>query len=204
MRLEVGDRLPADIEWNVRVRDEEMVQQGIQNPYKWETVVSGDLFKDKRVILFALPGAFTPTCSAEQLPGYEENYKLFQTRGINEIYCLSVNDSFVMNAWFRHQQIKGVKTIPDGSGEFTEAVGALVDKDNLSFGKRSWRYSLLVNDGVIETAFVEDGFGDNVGNDPFEVSDALTMYNYIMNESPVGQQLELKLEETMGTEDVIG
>lgn len=204
MKLEVGDRLPADIEWNTRVRDEEMAQQGIQNPYKWEKVVSGDLFKGKRVILFALPGAFTPTCSAEQLPGYEENYQLFRTKGINEIYCLSVNDSFVMNAWFRYQQINGVKPIPDGSGDFTAAVGALVDKDNLSFGKRSWRYSLLVNDGVVEAAFIEDGFGDNVGDDPFEVSDALTMYNYIMNESPVGQQLELTLEETMGTEDVVG
>lgn len=191
-----------DVVFKTRVRDESV---GGTNPYRWQDVVSGDLFRDKRVIIFALPGAFTPTCSAFQLPGYEENYEVFRSKGIDEIYCLSVNDSFVMNMWFRYQQINGVKPIPDGSGMFTSEIGMLVDKDNLGFGQRSWRYSVLLNDGVVEKAFVEDGFGDNVENDPYEVSDPATMFEYIMSESPVGgSQLELNLEESLGTKDKIG
>jgi len=200
--IEVGQRFPMDVVFKTRVRDESV---GGTNPYRWQDVVSGDLFRDKRVIIFALPGAFTPTCSAFQLPGYEENYEVFRSKGIDEIYCLSVNDSFVMNMWFRYQQINGVKPIPDGSGMFTSEIGMLVDKDNLGFGQRSWRYSVLLNDGVVEKAFVEDGFGDNVENDPYEVSDPATMFEYIMNESPVGgSQLELNLEESLGTKDKIG
>lgn len=203
--IEVGQRLPMDVVFKTRVRDEQMARSSVENPYKWVDVVSEEYFKDKRVILFALPGAFTPTCSAYQLPGYNENYQLFKSKGIDEIYCLSVNDSFVMNMWFRYQQIDGVKPIPDGSGIFTEKLGMLVDKDNLGFGKRSWRYSLLVNDGVVERAFIEDGFGHNVGDDPYEVSDPETMYKYIMEDSPIGgQQLELTFEESLGTKEKIG
>lgn len=200
--IEVGQRLPMDVVFKTRVRDESV---GGTNPYRWEDVVSGDLFKDKRVILFALPGAFTPTCSTYQMPGYNDNYELFKSKGVDEIYCLSVNDSFVMNMWFRYQQINNVKPIPDGSGTFTERLGMLVDKDNLGFGKRSWRYSLLVNDGIVEKAFVEEGFGDNVEGDPYEVSDPQTIFEYIINESPIGgKQLELNLEESLGTQDKIG
>ena len=115
---------------------------------------------------------------------------------MDDIYCLSVNDSFVMNAWFRYQNIKHVKPIPDGSGLFTAEIGMMVDKDNLSFGSRSWRYALLLNDGIVEKTFIEDGFGDNIGDDPFEVSDAETVFDYITNESPVdmpGRQLTLEL-----------
>ena len=203
--IEVGQRLPMDVVFKTRVRDEQMARSSVENPYKWVDVVSEEYFKDKRVILFALPGAFTPTCSAYQLPGYNENYQLFKSKGIDEIYCLSVNDSFVMNMWFRYQQIDGVKPIPDGSGIFTEKLGMLVDKDNLGFGKRSWRYALLVNDGVVEKAFIEDGFGHNVGDDPYEVSDPETMYRYIMEDSPIGgQQLELTFEESLGTKEKIG
>ena len=203
--LEIGQRLPMEVVFKTRVRCPMMDSRGHPNPFKWEDVISGDLFKDKRVILFALPGAYTPTCSAYQLPGYEENYAFFQSKGIDEIYCISVNDTFVMNAWFRFQNIKNVKPIPDGSGKFTKELGMLVDKDNLGFGMRSWRYSLLVNDGVIEAAFVEDGITDNAEDDPYEVADPATMASYIMNESEVGgKQLELNLEESLGTKDKIG
>lgn len=203
--LETGQRLPMEVLFNTRVRCTELDSRGHPNPYKWEPVISGDLFKDKRVILFSLPGAYTPTCSAYQLPGFEENYAFFKSKGVEEIYCLSVNDTFVMNAWFRHQNIKNVKPIPDGSGKFTKELGMLVDKDNLGFGMRSWRYALLVNDGVIEKAFVEAGMSDNAADDPYEVSDPATMASFIMNESEVGgKQLELNLEESLGTQDKIG
>jgi len=203
--LEVGQRLPQEVVFKTRTRCPNMDSMGHPNPYKWEDVLSADLFKDKRVILFSLPGAYTPTCSAYQLPGYEENYTFFQSKGIDEIYCVSVNDTFVMNAWFRYQNIKGVKPIPDGSGKFTKELGMLVDKDNLGFGMRSWRYALLVNDGVIEKSFVEAGICDNNEDDPYEVSDPATMASYIMEESEVGgHQLELNLEESLGTQDKIG
>jgi glutathione-dependent peroxiredoxin len=143
--------------------------------HEWVDVTSDDIFKDKTVIVFSLPGAYTPTCSSTHLPRYEELAMEFFERGVDDIYCLSVNDTFVMNAWADDQDLQYVDVIPDGNGEFTEAMGLLVDKDNLGFGKRSWRYSMLVKDGVIEKMFIEplkDG-------DPFEVSDAVTMLRYI-------------------------
>ncbi len=204
MNIEIGQRVPMDIVWNTRVRDQEMADAGEENPYRWQSLTSGDLFKDRRIVLFALPGAFTPTCSAKQLPMYEQNYMAFKKAGVDDIYCLSVNDSFVMNAWFRYQNIKHVKPIPDGSGLFTAEIGMMVDKDNLSFGSRSWRYALLLNDGIVEKTFIEDGFGDNIGDDPFEVSDAETVFDYITNESPVdmpGRQLTLELFDGPGAKD---
>jgi glutaredoxin-like protein len=138
-------------------------------------VTTDDIFKDKTVIVFSLPGAYTPTCSSTHLPRYEELAMEFFERGVDDIYCISVNDTFVMNAWAEDQALDYVQVIPDGNGEFTEAMGLLVDKDNLGFGKRSWRYSMLVKNGVIEKMFIEpvkDG-------DPFEVSDAVTMLRYI-------------------------
>ena len=199
MKIEVGQKLPQDVTFHVRVKDENMVKNGEENPYQWQLVNSTDLFKDKRVILFSLPGAFTPTCSTYQLPDYDNNYEVFKANGIDEIYCLSVNDSFVMNKWQEWLDVDNVKMIPDGSAYFTEQIGALVRKDNLGFGARSWRYSLLVNDGIVEKAFIEDGFSDDCAFDPYEVSDPLTMLNYIQNESPVGQQYELELEDGTGT-----
>tara|TARA_Y100000816_G_scaffold292529_1_gene288391 strand:+ start:3513 stop:4142 length:630 start_codon:yes stop_codon:yes gene_type:complete len=209
MKVEVGQRVPMDVVWNVRVRSEEMVAAGEENPYEWQSFSSGDYFAGKRVILFSLPGAFTPTCSAKQLPGYEQNYQAFRRAGVDEIYCLSVNDSFTMNAWFRYQRIENVKPIGDGSGQFTKQMGALVDKDNLTFGNRSWRYSVLLNDGIVETAFVEDGFQDNCPTDPFEVSDAATMYDYVTNKSSVvnetkGRQLELELHDSTKKSEKFG
>ena len=138
-------------------------------------VSSEELFKDKTVIVFALPGAFTPTCSSTHLPRYNELADTFKQNGVDEIICLSVNDAFVMNAWKENQEADNITVIPDGNGEFTEAMGMLVDKTDLGFGKRSWRYSMLVKNGVIEKQFIEA----DVPGDPFDVSDADTMLAYI-------------------------
>ena len=136
----------------------------------WKQVTSYELFGNKKVVLFALPGAFTPTCSTFQLPGFESMYSQFQEAGIDDIYCLSVNDTFVMNAWFKELGIEKVKPLPDGSRGFTASIGANVQKDNLGFGLRSWRYAIVVNDGVIEKVFTEEGQTDDIDSDPYEVS----------------------------------
>ena len=138
-------------------------------------ISSDELFKNRTVIVFSLPGAFTPTCSSTHLPRYNELADVFKANGVNEIICMSVNDAFVMDAWQEHQEAENVTLIPDGNGEFTEGMGMLVDKSDLGFGKRSWRYSMLVKNGVIEKQFIEP----EVPGDPFEVSDADTMLNYI-------------------------
>ncbi len=162
--------------FKTRVRDESV--EG-SNPYRWQDVTSSDIFKGKKIVLFALPGAFTPTCSSMHLPGYEAYYDEFKKSGVDEIICLSVNDAFVMFQWSKHQNIKKVKLLPDGSGEFTKKMGMLVKKDDLGFGERSWRYSMYVEDGNIKKIFIEPGFSDNCPTDPFEVSDAETMLNYL-------------------------
>ena len=141
----------------------------------WHDISSDALFKGKTVIVFSLPGAFTPTCSSTHLPRYNELAKVFKENGVDEIVCLSVNDAFVMNAWKQDQEAENVTLIPDGNGEFSEGMGMLVDKSDLGFGKRSWRYSMLVKDGVVEKQFIEP----EKPGDPFEVSDADTMLNYI-------------------------
>lgn len=150
--------------FKIRVRDETI--EG-PNPYRWQDVTSFDLFAGKRVVLFSLPGAFTPTCSTYQLPGFEENYEVFKAEGIDEIYCISMNDSFVMNAWAKAHNINNVKVIPDGSGVFTGQMGMYVTKDNLGFGGRSWRYACVVNNGTIEKWFIEPGMRDNANDDPY-------------------------------------
>lgn len=162
--------------FKTRVRDESV--EG-PNPFRWQDVTTDEIFKGKRVVLFALPGAFTPTCSTTHLPRYEELYGDFQDAGIDEVYCLSVNDAFTMYQWGKMQGVKNVKLLPDGSGHFTRGLDMLVDKDNLGFGLRSWRYSMLVEDGNIVKMFIEPGKQDNCPTDPFEVSDADTMINYI-------------------------
>ena len=153
--------------FKTRVRDESIKGN---NPYRWQDVSTDDYFKEKKVILFSLPGAFTPTCSTFQLPGFEKLYEEFKSFGIDEIYCLSVNDAFVMNAWAKNQDLRNVKVIPDGSGEFTRLMGMLVKKDNLGFGMRSWRYAALVNDCVVEKMWIEKGMGDNTLGDSYGVS----------------------------------
>jgi glutaredoxin-like protein len=138
-------------------------------------VTSDDIFSGKTVVLFALPGAFTPTCSSSHLPRFNELAGAFRDNGVDDIVCLSVNDAFVMDAWKQNQEVANVTLIPDGNGEFTEGMGMLVDKAELGFGKRSWRYSMLVQDGVIEKMFIEP----EVAGDPFAVSDADTMLDHI-------------------------
>ena len=142
---------------------------------KWVEVSTDDIFKGKTVVLFALPGAFTPTCSSTHLPRYNELAAAFSSEGVDTIACLSVNDTFVMNAWAGDQNAENITFIPDGNGDFTEGMGMLVDKLDLGFGKRSWRYSMLVKDGVIEKMFIEP----EEPGDPFKVSDADTMLEYI-------------------------
>jgi glutathione-dependent peroxiredoxin len=142
---------------------------------QWKDVSTRDLFAGKKVVVFSLPGAFTPTCSSSHVPRYNELAPEFKRRGVDSIVCISVNDTFVMNEWAKDQHAESVRFIPDGNGEFSEKMGMLVDKTNLGFGKRSWRYSMLVEDGVIKKMFIEP---DKEG-DPFEVSDADTMLKYL-------------------------
>ncbi len=145
----------------------------------WADVTTDALFKGKTVVVFSLPGAFTPTCSSSHLPRYNELAGVLKENGVDEIVCISVNDAFVMNAWAEDQEASNVTLIPDGNGEFTEGMGMLVDKRHLGFGKRSWRYSMLVKDGVVEKQFIEP----EVEGDPFEVSDADTMLRHINPEA---------------------
>ena len=145
------------------------------NPFAWSYKTSKDLFAGKNVVIFGLPGAFTPTCSNEQLPGYEGLYNEFMEAGIDEVWCTSVNDAFSMFQWAKNLGIENVKMLPDGNGDFAESLGMLVDKSNLGFGKRSWRYSMLVQDMRITKMFEESGFEHNCPTDPFEVTDAQTM-----------------------------
>lgn len=169
-------QLVPDVTFKTRIRDESV---GGPNPYRWQDLTTKDIFAGKKVVLFALPGAFTPTCSSSHLPGYEAKYDELRKFGIDEVICLSVNDAFCMFQWGKSQGIEKVTLMPDGCGEFTRQMKMLVDKGNLGFGKRSWRYSMLVVDGRIEKIFSEPGMSDNCASDPFEVSDVDTMLNYI-------------------------
>lgn len=162
--------------FKTRVRNDAL---GGPNPFEWKDLSTDEIFKGKKVVVFSLPGAFTPTCSTSHLPRYEELYDEFKSLGVDSIVCISVNDAFVMYQWGKQQGSKNVFLLPDGSGEFTRKMGMLVNKDNLGFGMRSWRYSMVVNDGEIEKMFIEPDFGDNCPTDPFEVSDADTMLAYL-------------------------
>jgi peroxiredoxin len=165
-----------DVIFKTRIRNEAL---GGDNPYEWKDLTSDEVFKGKNVVLFALPGAFTPTCSTSHLPRYEELYDEFKGLGVDAVVCLSVNDAFVMFQWGRHQGAENVFLLPDGNGDFTRQMGMLVDKSNLGFGMRSWRYSMYVENGEIVKMFSEDNYSDNCPTDPFEVSDADTMLNWI-------------------------
>jgi peroxiredoxin len=154
-------------------------QKNASGDFEWVDLTTNEIFNGKKVVVFSLPGAFTPTCSSTHLPGYEANFDELQEHGIDAVYCLSVNDTFVMNAWFKDQNIENVKPLPDGNADFTRKMGMLVKKENLGFGMRSWRYSMVVNDGIVEKAFIEDNYSDNCESDPFEVSDVNTIIDYL-------------------------
>ncbi len=157
-----GQRVP-EVTFRTRVGDQ------------WKNVSTSELFDGRTVVVFSLPGAFTPTCSSTHLPRYNELASAFSENGVDEILCLSVNDAFVMNAWAADQNAENIRVLPDGNGEFTEGMGMLVDKADLGFGKRSWRYSMLVKDGIVEKMFIEP----EKPGDPFEVSDADTMLRHL-------------------------
>jgi len=154
---EIGTQVP-DVILPIRVAGE------------WQNLSTGAQFAGKRVVLFGLPGAFTPTCSTNQVPAFDKLADQFFAKGINEIYCVSVNDTFVMNKWFEDLKVQNIFPLPDGNGEFTELFGASVQKANLGFGIRSWRYAVVLNDGKVEKVFSEEGFDDNIESDPYEVS----------------------------------
>lgn len=175
----IGKQLPQ-VSFKTRVRDESV---GGPNPYRWQDRTTDDYFKGRRVVLFSLPGAFTPTCSTYQLPDFERLHADFKAHGVDAICCLSVNDAFVMNAWGRQQGLERVTLIPDGCGEFTRKMGMLVAKDNLGFGMRSWRYAAIVDDGVVEAWFEEPGYSDNCDSDPYGESSPQNILAHLENKA---------------------
>ena len=165
-----------DIVFKTRIRDESIAGD---NPFRWQDVSTDDIFKGKKIVVLALPGAYTPTCSSTHLPGFDKNYQALIEQGVDEVYCLSVNDAFTMYQWSKHLGIDMVKMLPDGNGDFSRMMGMLVKKENLGFGMRSWRYSMLVEDNRITKLFSEPGQMDNCTDDPFGVSDVDTMLGYL-------------------------
>jgi peroxiredoxin len=156
-----------DTVFHTRVRNPAL---GGDNPFEWQAVTSAALFSGRRVVLFALPGAFTPACSETHLPGFEKRHEAFEAEGIDDVLCLSVNDAFVMGQWARGLGVEKVRMLPDGNGTFTRLMGMLVDRSAQGLGLRSWRYSMLVDDGKIIKQFVEPGFQDNPPGVPVQVS----------------------------------
>ena len=165
-----------DVTFKVRVRDESI---GGDNPFKWTDVTTNDIFSGNRVVVFSLPGAFTPTCSTFQVPGFEENYESIRQMGVDEIYVISVNDTFVMRKWMIDQGVENIKFIPDGNGEFTEKMGMLVCKDNVGFGNRSWRYAMVVDNGIVEKWFEEPGMENNCAEDPYGETSPENVMEYL-------------------------
>lgn len=157
----------------------------IRQGHEWQEKTTDDFFKGKKVVLFALPGAYTPTCSSTHLPRYNELYSAFKKSGVDDVICLAVNDSFVMNAWQEQQKAQNITMLPDGNGEFSEKLGFLVNKENLGFGKRSWRYSMLIEDNVIKKMFIET----EEPGDPFDKSTAETMLKYL--EQPIPESVAI-------------
>jgi len=147
---------------------------------EWVDRSSDEIFSGKTVVVFSLPGAFTPTCSSSHVPRFDQLAKTFSDYGVDEIICISVNDAFVMNEWHDSQGVKNIRFLPDGNGAFTEGMGMLVDKEDLGFGKRSWRYSMLVRDGIVEKMFIEP----QEDGDPYGVSDADTMLEFVAPGAP--------------------
>jgi peroxiredoxin len=171
-----GKNVP-EVTFKTRVRDETV--EG-PNPFRWQDVTSHDLFDGKRVVVFSLPGAFTPTCSSKQTPGFEKLYDDILAQGVDEVYCISVNDAFVMFQWGKNMGVEKVKLIPDGSGHFTRRMGMLINKEHLGFGYRSWRYVMVVKDGVIEKWLEEPGINDDGSDtDPYTVTAPEVVLDYL-------------------------
>jgi peroxiredoxin len=170
------NRHVPEVVFKTRVRDESVDGE---NPFRWQDVNSSEIFSGRKIVIVALPGAFTPTCSSTHLPGFEQKYEELKSLGVDEVYCLSVNDAFSMFQWGKNLGIKKIKLLPDGNGDFTRAMGMLVKKENLGFGDRSWRYAMVVNDGEIQEIFEEPGKCDNCPTDPFERSSVDTVINYL-------------------------
>jgi peroxiredoxin len=165
-----------DALFHTRVRNDAL---GGPNPYEWKQVTTEDVFAGKRIVLFGVPGAFTPACSESHLPGFEAQYDHFRDLGIDEVICLSVNDAFVMHQWALSRGIEKVRMLPDGNGEFTRKMGMLVERTSNGMGLRSWRYSMYVNDRTIEALFMEPGFKDNPPGVPLDVSSAEHMLRHV-------------------------
>jgi peroxiredoxin len=154
-----------DVTLKTRVRDDTI---GGDNPFRWQDLRVRDAFAGKRVVVFSLPGAFTPTCSNEQCPAFERLHDEFAKAGVDAVYCISVNDAFVMYQWGLKLGLDKVRLLPDGSGDFTRRMGMLIRKDHLGFGMRSWRYAMVVDDNVITHWFEEPGINDEgADEDPY-------------------------------------
>jgi thioredoxin-dependent peroxiredoxin len=172
----IGHPVPNAV-FRTRVRDESVAGP---NPYRWQDVDAAEMFRGKRVVVFSLPGAFTPTCSNHQCPAFDLAYEEMRKLGVDEVYCISVNDAFVMHNWAKSLGLKNVKLIPDGSGHFTRRMGMLINKDHLGFGFRSWRYAMVVNDGVVEQWFEEPGINDaGADEDPYGETDPARVIDYL-------------------------
>lgn len=195
-------RIP-NVAHQLRVRDDSI--EG-DNPFRWDFKTTHEIVGRGKNIIFSLPGAFTPTCSTYQLPDFEKLFPEFQEQGIENIFCISVNDAFVMNKWADDQGLKNIKVIPDGSNLFTGGMGMDVKKDNLGFGIRSWRYALVVENLEITKQFVERGFTNNAEDDPYGVSSPQNILAFLKGEEydTGGQALQLNLSDGVGSEDKIG
>jgi len=157
----IGREIP-DVTLKTRVRDASI---GGDNPFRWQDRQTGELFGQGRIVVFSLPGAFTPTCTTEQCPAFERQYEALRDAGADEVFCIAVNDAFVMYQWGKHLGLDKIKLVPDGSGDFTRRMGMLIDKDHLGFGQRSWRYAMVIDDGVIKAWFEEPGINDTGDDD---------------------------------------
>ena len=180
-----GRKLP-DVTFKTRVRDETIAGD---NHFRWQDVTTAEVFAGKRVVVFSLPGAFTPTCSNEQCPAFDRLYEEIKGQGVDEVICVTVNDAFVVYQWARHLGVKNISFLPDGSGKFTRRMGMLVNKEHLGFGYRSWRYSMVVDDGIITEWFEEPGINDSGSDDdPYLVTDPDTMIAALKARPPAKQR----------------
>ena len=181
-----GFKVPK-VTFRIRTGDEVETDGGCAIGGEWHNATTDSYFKGKRVVIFSLPGAFTPTCSSQQLPGFEKEYNSIKDMGIDEIYCISVNDSYVMNAWADRMNIQNVKMIPDGSENFTRFMGMLIGKNHLGFGNRSWRYMAVVNDGAVEKWWQEPGINnEGTDDDPYVESTPDNMIGYLKEAHETG------------------